>query len=169
MTNHRSHRPIAALVLLLVLGWCGTAWALPPKVAGLLGRISRDVGGAIEQVALLRDAATDPTAGAGPLNPGADAVGIAAGGRTSTLAILRRAGERLARRLDDLRRADGGAGPARAELLLLMRVELDSLLWSIEDLHEDIDPERADELLDRLHRNLVELEAATAAITAMDR
>lgn len=164
------------LILALVLGLLSAMpAAAAPAVFGTLDRLALDIRGAMAHVARLRDRLGEPTPpGGGGASPPADIAGIADGGYASTVASLRWASRGLDRRLAALRAAVGRpASPEQAELLLLMRVELSGLLWTLEELGgSGMPPPTAAEraaMLDRLKVSLEQLAIATAAMAGFDR
>ena len=164
--------PALAPVLVLLVALPATA---APGVFGTLDRLALDIRGAMAHVARLRDRLDDPPAGGlAAASPPADIAGIADGGYASTVASLRWASRGLDRRLAALRAAVGRPeSPEQAEILLLMRVELSSLLWTLDELGAGgRSPPTAAEraaALDRLNVSLEQLAIATSAMAGFDR
>ncbi|MEZ5825305.1 MAG: hypothetical protein R3C97_11390, partial [Geminicoccaceae bacterium] len=138
--------------------------AASPQMARLIGKMKQDLGGAMEHTAVLRDEIShgpvQVSTGADPFDP-MDIAGISDGGFGVTLANLRRAGDALSVRLDELNKTyRDPASFDRSETLLIMRMELTSLLWSIEELgREDPGVDREAALV-RIEENLTQLDRA---------
>ena len=176
----------AALALVLLLGLLASLpTAAAPAVFGTLDRLALDIRGAMAHVARLRDRLDDPPPGRlSNASPAAEMAGIADGRFDSTVASLRWASRGLDRRLAALRAAVGTPdSPEKAEILLVMRVELSSMLWTLEELG----PKLGDDLvsgavlvsrpptaaeraatLDRLNASLEQLAIATSAMAGFD-
>ncbi|HRY24205.1 MAG TPA: hypothetical protein P5558_07575 [Geminicoccaceae bacterium] len=159
----------------------GLLLALPavaaPAVFGTLDRLALDIRGAMAHVARLRDRLDEGGFGdASSLSPAAEVAGIADGRFGSTVASLRWASRGLDRRLALLRATVGTPdSPEKAEILLVMRVELSSLLWTLEELGgsaaETPQAPTATEralALDQLNASLEQLAIATSAMAGFD-
>lgn len=142
-------------------------------VPSILAALEHDIGAAIVHAATLRErlaaetqttrpeAAADATAG--------EIAGIADGGSASSLAATRQVARSLDRQLELLRRATADDPPERTEIVLLMRMALGTVLWTLEDLPLATDeatgtPPSRRALLDRLDRSLADLDAATDSL-----
>lgn len=139
-----------------------------------LAALERDIAAAMAHAGALRERlAGEPNAlAAGPSNT-TDIAGIADGGSWSSFAALRLAARGLDRRLETLRAGLPDQPPERAEIMLIMRTALGSVLWTIEDLPLATDEETEtaptrQALLDRLDRSLTDLAAATTAMAAFE-
>ncbi len=163
-----------ALLLGLLLAWPAAA---APAVFGTLDRLALDIRGAMAHVARLRDRLDDRlSADLSGASPAAEVAGIADGRFGSTVASLRWASRGLDRRLALLRATVGvPESPEMAEILLVMRVELSSLLWTIEELGDGtagvVEPPTAAEravVLDQLNASLEQLAIATSAMAGFD-
>ncbi|MCB9967037.1 MAG: hypothetical protein H6852_05295 [Geminicoccaceae bacterium] len=174
-TGLRAGAALAATLLL------GLLLALPavaaPAVFGTLDRLALDIRGAMAHVARLRDRLDEGGFGdASSLSPAAEVAGIADGRFGSTVASLRWASRGLDRRLALLRATVGTPdSPEKAEILLVMRVELSSLLWTLEELGgsaaETPQAPTATEralALDQLNASLEQLAIATSAMAGFD-
>lgn len=148
-----------------------------PAVFGTLDRLALEIRGAMEHVARLRDRLDDrQSAALSGASPAAEVAGIADGRFASTVASLRWASRGLDRRLALLRASVGTPqSPEMAEILLVMRVELSSLLWTIEELGGSAagvtEPPTAAEravALDQLNASLEQLAIATSAMAGFD-
>lgn len=164
-----------AMAVLLVVAPATTAGAMTAPRA--LAALERDIAAAMAHAAALRERlAAEPVADALAPSPGnaTDIAGIADGGSWSSLAALKLAARGLDRRLETLRAGLPEQPPERAEIMLIMRTALGSVLWTIEDLPAATD-EEADTaptrqaLLDRLDRSLTDLATATTAMAAFER
>jgi hypothetical protein len=139
----------------------------------MLAALERDIGAAMVHAAALRDRLDAEAGAARPeaaeAATAAEIAGIADGGSASSLAATRQVARSLDRRLELLRRATADDPPERTEIVLLMRMALGSVLWTLEDLPLATDdatgqaPSRQ-ALLDRLDRALADLDAASAAL-----
>lgn len=159
-----------AMAVLLATAPASTADAMTAPRA--LAALERDIAAAMAHAAALRERlAAEPVADALTAWPSnaTDIAGIADGGSWSSLAALKLAARGLDRRLETLRAGLPEQPPERAEIMLIMRTALGSVLWTIEDLpaatNEQTDnaPTR-EALLDRLDRSLTDLANATTAI-----
>ncbi|MEZ5865290.1 MAG: hypothetical protein R3D25_14950 [Geminicoccaceae bacterium] len=163
-----------ALLLGLLLAFPAAA---APAVFGTLDRLALDIRGAMAHVARLRDRLDErPSGPISGTSPAAEMAGIADGRFASTVASLRWASRGLDRRLALLRATVGTPdSPEKAEILLVMRVELSSLLWTIEELGGSAvePPEPASAAgravaLDQLNASLEQLAIATSAMAGFD-
>ena len=146
-----------ALVLALSLMTASQASAAPLKITGVVGKMKRDLGGAIEQVAVLRSEIEGGARSSGST----DVAGISDGGYSVTLASLKRASVGLTDAVNQLRARMGSSQDLRrTEALLRMKVEVTSLTWLLEELGRD-DPmaDRPGALL-RAEETLAEIEKA---------
>lgn len=165
-TVSTSGRMLALLVIPALLLVCGTgvADAASPQMARLLGKMKQDLGGAMEHTAVLRDEISHAPVKASvePDTPGPmDIAGISDGGFNVSLANLRRAGDALGERLGELNRTyRDPASLDRSETLLMMRMELTSLLWSIDELARDDFAADREAALMRIEENLSQLDRA---------
>jgi hypothetical protein len=142
-------------------------------VPSMLAALERDIGAAVVHAATLRERLA-AEAGAARLEPAeeataADIAGIADGGSASSLAATRQVARALDRRLELLRQATADDPPKRTEIVLLMRMALGSVLWTLEDLPLATDEATGEApsrraLLDRLDRALADLDTATDAL-----
>ena len=123
---------LALLLSSLLLSLAGGASAGVPKTAPqALTMLERDLGAAMAHAARLRERLAEEVGD----SPAAVVVGLADGGRGSSLAGLRLAARALERRIDELRAATGTTDdPGRLELMLAMRAALGRLGNAIDDM-----------------------------------
>ncbi len=166
---------IGVVVMAVLLATAPLAAVAAPSVARMLVALERDIGAAMAHAAVLRERlAAEPATGAVEPRPrgAADIAGIADGGSQSSLAALRLAARAVDRRLDMLRAAMPEQPSESAEVMLIMRSALGSVLWTIEDLPLATDEETAGvptrrALLDRLDRSLADLATGTKAMAEL--
>jgi len=161
--------PIRAFVTALL--FLLASLALPAAAsaqAGLGGpaarHMERDLGGAFEHVAALRERLAGPPG----IHAGAEAAGIADGRFATTVSGLRQTSRGLERRFNKLRSAADGADYRKREILLLMQVELRSLQWLIDELEFRQSVNGRESTLDRIERGLEEIDGALAALGTLE-
>jgi len=164
-------KALCILPALILAASTMSAQAVSPQMAGLIGKMKRDLGGAMEQTAVLRNEIDQAPASITPVSfddgiDVTDLAGISDGGFQVMVAGLRRTSAALNERLAQLSRTyRDPTNLERSKTLLIMRMELTSLIWAIDELGREgygVDRQSA---LARIDENLAEFDKAITAST----